>query len=44
LCSDDIIRTHDDSNIKFYKYEEEVSNLYSKDWCPSRFSVLAQVY
>lgn len=44
LCSDDIIRVHDDSNVKFYRYDEEATSLFAKDWCPSTFAVLSEIY
>lgn len=44
LCSDDNIRVHDDSIVKFYRYDEDAASLYDKDWCPDTFSILANVY
>ena len=44
LCSDDNIRVHDDSNVKFYRYDEDAASLFAKEWCPDNFAVLANVY
>lgn len=44
LCSDNNIRIHNNSSIKFYKYDEDAATLYAKNWCPANFAVLSDIY